>query len=57
LALLALLAAAHFPFRLALTGYPALLVLAWLLRDEEEAAGPPPVAPQVRPGKRAARRR
>ena len=33
------LALGDFPFQLALTAYPALLWLAWLLADE--AAGPP----------------
>jgi O-antigen ligase len=40
LAVLAVLALGHFPFRLALTGYPALLWLAWVLRRSAEA--PPP---------------
>lgn len=35
---LAVLALAHFPFRLALTAFPALLFLAWVLRRAEEAA-------------------
>ncbi len=37
LAALAVLALTHFPFRLALVGYPALLFLAWLLRRGAEA--------------------
>jgi O-antigen ligase len=36
LAALALLSMAHFPFRLALTGYPALLFLAWVVRWSSE---------------------
>lgn len=36
LAVLGILALAHFPFRLAITGYPALLWLAWLLRRATE---------------------
>jgi len=35
---LAILALAHFPFRIALVGYPALLFLAWVLRPQEEEA-------------------
>ena len=54
---LALLAASHFPFRLALTGYPALLLLAWLLRDENSAPTAPQTAAPPRPAKRARRRR
>lgn len=38
-ATLAIVALGDFPFQLALTAYPALLWLAWLLADE--AAGPP----------------
>lgn len=37
LAVLAVLALGHFPFRLALTGFPALLLLAWIFRRAEEA--------------------
>jgi len=51
---LAVLALAHFPFRIALTAFPALLFLAWVLRRAEEAtpseqAGgpPPPPAPDA----------
>ena len=33
-AALAILALAHFPFRIALVGYPALLFLAWVLRPD-----------------------
>ncbi|HMB54040.1 MAG TPA: O-antigen ligase family protein [Thermoanaerobaculia bacterium] len=39
LAVLAVLALVHFPFRLALTGFPALLFLAWLLRRADELGG------------------
>ncbi len=35
---LAVLALVHFPFRIALTAFPALLFLAWVLRRAEEAA-------------------
>jgi O-antigen ligase len=34
-AALAILSLAHFPFRIALVGYPALLFLAWVLRPRE----------------------
>jgi tetratricopeptide (TPR) repeat protein len=39
---LAVLSLGHFPFRLALTAFPALLLLAWMLRrsDELDAAAP-----------------
>jgi O-antigen ligase len=33
---LAILSLAHFPFRIALVGYPALLFLSWVLRPREE---------------------
>jgi len=33
---LAILSLAHFPFRIALVGYPALLFLAWVLRPREK---------------------
>ena len=33
---LAVLSLAHFPFRIALVGYPAILFLAWVLRPREE---------------------
>jgi tetratricopeptide (TPR) repeat protein len=39
LAVLAVLSLVHFPFRLALTGFPALLFLAWLLRRADELGG------------------
>jgi O-antigen ligase len=35
---LGLLALAHFPFRIALVAFPALLFLAWALRPHEESA-------------------
>jgi O-antigen ligase len=35
-AALAILSLAHFPFRIALVGYPALLFLSWVLRPREE---------------------
>jgi O-antigen ligase len=35
-AALAILSLAHFPFRIALVGYPAILFLAWVLRPREE---------------------
>jgi hypothetical protein len=35
-AALAILSLAHFPFRIALVGYPALLFLAWVLRPGEK---------------------
>jgi len=38
LAVLVVLSLTHFPFRLALTGYPALLWLAWTLRRSREGA-------------------
>jgi tetratricopeptide (TPR) repeat protein len=38
LAVLVVLSLTHFPFRLALTGYPALLWLAWTLRRSQEVA-------------------
>jgi tetratricopeptide (TPR) repeat protein len=45
LAALAVLSMAHFPFRLALTAFPALLLLAWIF-----AAGRPPAAAAEREG-------
>jgi O-antigen ligase len=56
LALLGTLAAAHFPFRLALTGYPALLFLAWLLHDPPPAPAPAPSGKRQPSGRRRARR-
>jgi O-antigen ligase len=53
---LGVLALAHFPFRIALTAFPALLFLAWVLRRAEEAApveqadGPPRPAPDAAGG-------
>lgn len=44
LAALGVLALFHFPFRLALTGYPAALLLAWLLA-EPDREGKGPVSP------------
>ena len=52
LAALAMLALVHFPFRIALTAFPALLFLAWILRRAEEArppAGEPEEAAAGRP--------
>jgi O-antigen ligase len=37
-AALAILSLAHFPFRIALVGYPAIVFLAWVLRPREEGA-------------------
>jgi O-antigen ligase len=37
-AALAVLSLAHFPFRIALVGYPAIVFLAWVLRPREEGA-------------------
>jgi tetratricopeptide (TPR) repeat protein len=47
LAVLAVLALVHFPFRIALTGYPALLWLAWTLRRAAELEAGEGAAPEA----------
>ncbi len=57
LAVLAVLALVHFPFRIALTGYPALLWLAWTLRRAAELGVAEGAAPEATAAAAAAGRR
>lgn len=51
----AVLAAGHFPFRLAVVAYPHLLLLAWILRRADEADGERGEVPAGTGGRRGAR--
>lgn len=42
---LAVLSLAHFPFRIALVAYPAVLFLSWVLRQGDRPTGPAPEVP------------